>query len=261
MQTVKPHSVPPQYFVICHDELFQLAKSFGVDIDPHGARGGVEDLEAIVDDPRHAIHRLCDAPAGLDEFPVLAHLGMLHEFLQRRTESFNDRRDLVETLTEVRYRHIGLSVVLQKLGNVPNLQIQFLGQKIELSARLGDIRLTKQLDNVGELLDRPVIAVDLRDEGSREHPHVLIQLALLNARKPQLTIIVDRNFMLPEHDTQAVNVVTRQFAELAEDGEVPFAQFAEDVGQLIDANLPRPRPFALEQFDNAFVSGFRIGRS
>lgn len=113
----------PQYFVICHNELFQFAEALGANVHPHVACAVVKCLEAIVDDLQHAIHRLSHSPAGLHEIPILTHLGMLHEFLQGRTETFDDRRDLIEALAEVGHGQIGIAVILQKLRYIPNLQI------------------------------------------------------------------------------------------------------------------------------------------
>ena len=119
-QTIQDAS---QYFVIFRNELFQFAEALGASAHPHVACAIVKCLETIVDGLQHAIHRLGHSPAGLHEIPILTHLRMLRQFLQRRTETFNDRRNLIEALSEVEHGQIGVTIVLQKLRNISNFQI------------------------------------------------------------------------------------------------------------------------------------------
>ena len=57
---------------------------------------------------------------------------MLDEFVQRITHVAHVRENLIEALTVIGYRQVGVSVVLKKRRELPEVHIEQIGQGAEL---------------------------------------------------------------------------------------------------------------------------------
>ena len=89
---------------------------------------------------------------------------MLDEFVQRIPHVAHVRDNLIEALTVVGYRQVGVSIVLKKRRELPEVHIEQIGQGAELLPRQTHVRLTKQFDNVGKFVTGAARAIDLQQE-------------------------------------------------------------------------------------------------